>query len=133
MSEKRSQLLQGQTLKEMAEHACTLSALDEGRFHRWEFGKNQGMVYATETYCVFFNAKEEAFTGSFSVFADREYKRKFMEVATLLYKRRFSMEHLFEMMDNLNMVSPQVKLDVQELIDYETSFNAHIATTGGVL
>lgn len=133
MSEKRSQLLQGQTLKEMAEHACTLAALDQGRFHRWEFGKAHGVVYATDTYCVFFNDKEVAFTGSFSMFADREYKVKFMEIATLLYKHRFSMEAIFEFMDNITFASGTMKLDIRELHEYEAGFKAHMEQTGGIL
>lgn len=133
MSEKRSQLLQGQTLKEMADHACTLSALDQGRFHRWEFGKASGTVYATDTYCVFFNAQEVAFTGSFSLFADREYKTKFMEIATILYKRRFALDGLFEMMDNITFASGTMKLDIHELTRYEEQFKSHLEQTGGIL
>lgn len=133
MSEKRSQLLNGQTLKEMAEHACTLAALGEGHFHRWEFGRAQGTVYATDTYCVFFNAQEVAFTGSFSIFADREYKQKFMEIATTLYKHRFSLETLFEFMDNMRFANGSMKLAICDLVTYEESFNNHMKETGGVL
>jgi len=130
MSNQKTQLLAGQTLKEMGEHACTLSALGLGRFHRWEFGRTGGLVFATDCYCVFFNADGVAFTGVFSVFADREYKRKFMEIATELRKRRFALDELFEMMDSLQMVNGTSKLNIFRLEEYEQQFKAHIEQTG---
>jgi hypothetical protein len=111
----RPQHLNGVTLKEMADHACTLAALGYGHWHRWEFAKHTGVVYATDTYCVFFNAKGVAFTGSFSVFANTRYKTRFMDIATALHAKQKDLGPLFENMDELIIGEDGCTLDADSL------------------
>ncbi|MNG07474.1 hypothetical protein D3C85_1397580 [compost metagenome] len=108
-------LSSGDTLTAKAEMACSFAAVGEGNWSEWRFGDHGGLIYATDSYCVFFNANGIAFTGSFSVFANTRYKTLFMEVATQLYAKQKDLASLFEHMDELIIGDDGCTLDADIL------------------
>lgn len=108
-------LASGDTLIAKAEMACSFAALGEGNWSEWRFGDHTGLIYATDAYCVFFNANGVAFTGSFSVFANTRYKTMFMEVATMLHAKQKDLGPLFEHMDELVIGDDGCTLDADTL------------------
>jgi hypothetical protein len=125
--------LSGNSLKEQADHACSLAALQKGNWHHWVFAGHTGLVYATADYCVFFNERNEAFTGSMSLFADHAWKMRFMACATTLYQNRMNLWDLFELMAAMPIDPTTGKLDFKVLNDYVESLDRHLKETGGIL
>lgn len=105
----------GKTLTAKAEMASSFAALGEGHWSEWRFGDHVGVIYATDTYCVFFNADGVAFTGSFSMFADATYKKRFMQVVTWMHIRSMDLSPLFHLMDDLRCIDGVYKLDLSIL------------------
>ena len=119
-------LSSGDTLIAKAEMACSFAALGEGNWSEWRFGDNTGLIYATDTYCVFFNANGQAFTGSFSVFADSRWKAKFMDLATRMHYKQMDLMPLFECMNQLSFTVGSCKLADASLDVFRNELNDHI-------
>ncbi|MNM20969.1 hypothetical protein D3C81_313220 [compost metagenome] len=116
----------GDTLAAKAEMACSFAALGEGNWSEWRFGDHTGLIYATDAYCVFFNASGQAFTGSFSVFADSRWKGKFMALASQMHYAQMDLMPLFECMNQLTITEGSCKLDETVLDRFRTELNDHI-------